>query len=141
MIITKEVPPSQWRRTLDDLSRLHGGSAVQLMVLDDDGGPQVHGAGFTLGGLTADGDGGAGSIAAILSGPASVTHIVDRPRTLHLEMSWESRTANLQITDASGTRTLISLGPPVLPERVRAPGRRTAGAAASRALCRIRPGG
>jgi hypothetical protein len=116
MVVTREIPPPQWRRVLDDLSRVHEGASVRLLVLDDDHGPQTHGETFRLAGLTSDGGPGRESISAILAGSAHVTHIIDRPRSLHVERRWESRTANVQVVDGNGTRTLISLGPPVLPE-------------------------
>ncbi len=115
MRVTREVPPAQWRRVLDDLSRVHDDADVRLVVLDDDIGMQAHGTAFRLAGLTSDGRPGFESISAILAGSTHVTHIIDRPRSLHVERRWESRTATVQITDSDGVRTLISLGPPVLP--------------------------
>lgn len=116
MVITREVPRTSWRRVLDDLSRAHAGASVTLTVLDDEHGLQSHGDTFRLVGLTADGETGSESIAAILAlaRGAHVTHIIADPRCLHLELLWESRTANLQIADANGRRTLICVGPPVL---------------------------
>ena len=101
MVVTQEIPPTQWRRVLDDLSRLHEGADARLIVLDDDHGVQTHGRTFRLAGLTSDGSPGLESISAILAGSAHVTHIIDRPRSLHVERRWEPR-------------TLISLGPPVV---------------------------
>jgi hypothetical protein len=116
MVITKEVPRSSWRRVLDDLSRLHLDATARLMVLDAEHGVQSHGDAFRLVGLTSDGDAGSESIVAILAlpGGAHVTHSITGPRRLHLELLWETRTANVQIADANGTRTLICLGAPVL---------------------------
>ena len=122
MVVTREIPPPQWRRVLDDLSRVHDGSDVRLVVLDDDHGLQAHGPTFRLAGLTSDGRPGFESISAILAGPTHVTHIIDRPRSLHVERRWESRTATVQIIDRNGRRTLIALGPPVLPGAARATG-------------------
>jgi hypothetical protein len=116
MVVTREIPPPQWRRVLDDLSRVHAGASVRLIVLDAEQGPQTHGETFRLAGLVADGAPGRESISAILAGSTHVTHIIDRPRSLHVERQWESRTANVQVVDSNGTRTLISLGPPVLPD-------------------------
>jgi len=116
MVITREIPRAQWRRVLDDLSRLHAGAPVHLVVLDDEHGPQTHGDTFTLVGLTSDGQTGSESIAVILARGAHVTHIIEHPCALHVELLWESRTANLQIVAAGGTRTVISLGAPVLAE-------------------------
>jgi hypothetical protein len=113
MRVTREVPPAQWRRVLDDLSRVHDGAVVRLLVLDDDHGIQAHGAAFRLAGLTSDGRPGFESISVILAGSTHVTHIIEHPRSLHVERRWESRTANVQVTDNEGVRTLISLGPPV----------------------------
>jgi hypothetical protein len=144
MVITKEVPRPSWRRVLDDLSRVHAGATAHLVVLDDEQGPQTHGDAFALVGMSSDGDAGTESIAAILiRGGAHVTHIIDRPRSLHVELLWESRTANLQIADASGIRTLICLGPPVLagrtPPAATAPRHRNAERSA--ALVKIPVGG
>jgi hypothetical protein len=96
---------------------VHDGAVVRLVVLDDDNGMQAHGTAFRLAGLTSDGRPGFESISAILAGSTHVTHIIDHPRSLHVERRWESRTANVQITDSDGVRTLISLGPPVLSDR------------------------
>src|SRR5687768_4563274 len=120
MVVTREVPPAQWRLVLDDLSRVHDGADVQLVVLDDDHGLQAHGEAFRLAGLTSDGRPGLESISAILAGSTHVTHIIDRPRSLHVARRWESRTATVQIVDQNGRRTLIALGPPVLPGAARA---------------------
>ncbi len=118
MIVTREIPPPQWRRVLDDLSRVHEGADVRLIVLNDEQGPQTHGEAFRLAGLTADGGPGLESISAILAGSTHVTHIIDRPRSVHVERRWESRTATIQVVDRNGIRTLISLGPPVAVRRV-----------------------
>jgi hypothetical protein len=99
---------------LDDLSRLHAGAPARLVVLDAEQGVQSHGDTFTLVGLTSDGQAGAETIAVILARGTHVTHIIDQPRSLVLEQLWESRTANLQVIAVDGTRTLISLGTPVL---------------------------
>lgn len=114
MVITREIPRPLWRRTLDDLSRLHAGASVQLLVLDEENGLQRHGDGLTLVGLTSDGRAGAESITAIMAGATHIAHIIDAPCTLHVELSWESRTANLLIGGSHGSRTLICLGPPVI---------------------------
>jgi hypothetical protein len=115
MVVTRQVPRAQWRVALDDLSRVHAGAAVRLVVLDDEQGVRSHGESFRLAGLTADGGGADGeAIAAILIGPSHVTHIIDRPCSLQIERCWESRTASVQIVDRDGVRTLITLGPPVL---------------------------
>lgn len=116
MIVTRDVPRAEWRRVLDDLSRLHAGAAVTLQVLDVDQGRQMHGEGFTLVGLTADGGASDPSIAAILAGRSHLTHLVEHARRLHVQALWENRTASVDITQADGTRTLICLGPPVLPD-------------------------
>jgi hypothetical protein len=113
MVITREVARPMWRSVLDDLSRLHVGAPAHLVVLDTDSGLQSHGTDFTLVGLTSDGQEGAESIATILARGAHVTHIIDRPHSLHVESLWESRTVNIQITETNGTRTVICLGPPV----------------------------
>jgi hypothetical protein len=115
MVVTREIPPPQWRRVLDDLSRVHDGADVRLEVLDEDHGLQAHGQAFRLAGLTSDGRPGFESISAILAGTTHVTHTIDRPISLHVERRWESRTATVQIVDRNGTRTLIALGPPVMP--------------------------
>lgn len=114
MVITREIPRPVWRRVLDDISRLHAGASARLEVLDAEQGVQTHGDAFTLVGLTADGDATHGSIAAMFGGRAHLTHLIDDPVSMHIELSWESRTANVQITGADGTRTLVHLGPPVL---------------------------
>jgi hypothetical protein len=114
MIVTREVPRVEWRSVLDDLSRLHAGATASLEVLDAEHGLQTHGDGFTLLGLSADGATG-GPIAAILAGRAHLTHLIEHPRAMHVETLWEQRTANLNIAQADGTRTIIRLGPPVLP--------------------------
>jgi uncharacterized protein DUF5335 len=114
MVVTREIPPPQWRRVLDDLSRVHDGAVARLIVLDDDHGVQTHGESFRLAGLTSDGSPGRESIAVILAGSTHVTHIIDRPRSVYVERRWESSTAAVQVVDRNGIRTLISLGPPVL---------------------------
>lgn len=114
MVITREIPRAQWRRFLDDISRLHAGAPARLVVLDAEQGVQTHGDTFRLVGLTSDGDAPYASIAAMLDGGAHITHLIDHPESMHVELSWESRTANIQITADDGTRTLIHLGPPVL---------------------------
>jgi hypothetical protein len=116
MIVKRDVPPAEWRRVLDDLSRLHAGAVVTLEVLDVEQGRQTHGEGFTLVGLTADGGGSDPSIAAILAGRSHLTHLVEHARRLHVQALWETRTASVDITQADGTRTFIRLGPPVLPD-------------------------
>lgn len=116
MLITREIPRSVWRRFLDDISRLHAGATARLVVLDAEQGVQSHGDSFTLVGLTSDGEATHGSIAAMLGGRAHLTHLIDDPVAMHIELSWETRTATLQITGGDGTRTLIHLGPPVLPD-------------------------
>jgi len=133
MRITREVPREQWRRVLDDLSRLHAGAAVRLQVLDHEQGVQTYGEPFRLVGLTSDGEAGCASIAAILGGAAHLTHIIEHPRALHVELRWEARTASVQVTEADGTRTVISLGPPVLS------GGNPTPAGEFPALCRPRP--
>ncbi|MEO5823017.1 MAG: DUF5335 family protein [Vicinamibacteraceae bacterium] len=114
MVITREIPRDRWRRVLDDLSRVHAGTSVRLVVLDGEHGMQTHGDVFALAGLSSDGEAGCESFSAMLSGAAHVTHFINHPRSLHVELLWESRTANLQIVDGDGIRTLISLGPPLL---------------------------
>jgi hypothetical protein len=114
MVVTREIPPPQWRQVFDDLSRVHAGATVRLIVLDDDHGLQTHGEAFRLAGLTSDGGPGLESISVILAGSTHVTHIIDRPRSVHVERRWESSTASVQVIDRSGIRTLISMGPPVL---------------------------
>src|SRR5687767_9441013 len=68
MVVTREIPPPQWRRVLDDLSRVHDGADVRLVVLDQEHGLQAHGQAFRLAGLTSDGEPGFESISAILAG-------------------------------------------------------------------------
>ena len=116
MEITREIPRAQWRQVLDDLSRVHAQAAVRLMVLDEGRGIETHGDAFRLVGLTADGRPGCEAIAAIIAGQTRVTHIIDRPVSVRLEQLWEARTASLQVVDGHGTRTVISLGPPVIGE-------------------------
>lgn len=129
MVITKDVPRARWRRALDDLSRVHAGAPVLLTVLDEEHGLQTHGGDLRLVGLTSDGQAGSESIVAMLAGGSHVTHIIDHPSSVHVELLWESRTANVQIVDQDGRRTLICLGAPVLanPGRLRSPGHTTAG--------------
>jgi hypothetical protein len=115
MLITREIPRAAWRRVLDDISRLHAGATAHLEVLDAEQGVQTYGAAFTLVGLTSDGDAAHGSIVAMLGGRSHITHLIADPVAMHVELSWETRTANFQITAGDGTRTLIHLGPPVLP--------------------------
>lgn len=116
MLITREIPRPVWRRFLDDISRLHAGATARLVVLDAEQGVQSYGDTFTLVGLTSDGTAARGSIVAMLGGRAHITHLIDDAVSLHVELSWETRTATLQITAGDGTRTLIHLGPPVLPD-------------------------
>ena len=132
MVVTREIPPPQWRRVLDDLSRVHEGAAARLIVLDDEHGVQTHGEAFRLAGLTSDGSAGLESISVILAGSTHVTHIIDRPRSVHVERRWESSTASVQVIDRRGIRTLISLGPPVLPDVI---GRVTTAAGAAHPAC------
>jgi hypothetical protein len=115
MIITRQVPQDQWRRVLDDLSRVHAGATVRLQVLDDQG-LKFYGDALRLVGLASDGVAGRESISAMLeAGPnAHLTHVVDSPCAMHVEQQWEPRTANIQVTGKDGRRTLICLGPPVL---------------------------
>lgn len=116
MVITREIPRSVWRRFLDDISRVHAGATARLVVLDTDQGVQSYGGTFTLVGLTSDGDATRGSIAAMLGGRSHITHLIYDPVSMHIELSWEARTANIQVTAGNGRRTLIQLGPPVLPD-------------------------
>jgi hypothetical protein len=116
MVITREIPRSVWRRCLDDISRLHAGATARLVVLDAEQGVQTHGDTFRLVGVTSDGDATHGSIAAMFGGRSHITHLIEDPVTVHVELSWEARTANIQVTAGDGTRTLIQLGPPVLPD-------------------------
>ena len=120
MIITRELPRDRWRRVLDDLSRLHGGATVQLQVLDEEHGVHAYGGTLRLVGLASDGLAGREAISATLEAGAGVhlTHTIDNPRTVRIELLWESRTANIQITDADGRPTLICLGPPLLADGV-----------------------
>jgi hypothetical protein len=115
MTITRQVPQDQWRKVLDDLSRVHAGATVRLQVLDDQG-LKVYGDALRLVGLASDGLAGRESISAILeAGPnVHLTHVVDRPCAMHVERQWEPRTANIQVTEDDGRRTVICLGPPVL---------------------------
>jgi hypothetical protein len=131
MTITRTVPREQWRRVLDDLSRLHAGATVRLQVLDESQGPTAYGGALRLVGLTSDGGAGRESISAILeaSAVAHVTHIIDSPSAVHVELLWEPRTANIQVTTADGSRTLICLGPPVLADGLRRTGGAAGGAA------------
>ena len=121
MNITRDVPRNQWRRMLDDLSRVHGGATVQLQVLDDQHGVQGYGDTLRLVGLSSDGPPDGESISAILQAGAAthLTHTIDRPREVRLELLWEPRTAAIQVTDVDGKRTLICLGTPVLADGVR----------------------
>ena len=116
MVITREIPRSVWRGFLDDISRVHAGATARLVVLDAEQGVQTYGGTFTLVGLTSDGDATHGAIVAMFGGRAHITHLIDDPVSMHIELSWESRTANIQVTAGDGTRTLIQLGPPVLPD-------------------------
>jgi hypothetical protein len=105
---------------LDDLSRVHAGAKARLQVLDDEQGVQGYGEALRLIGLSSDGPPGRESISAILQaeGGTHLTHTIDGPRDVRLELLWEPRTAAIEVTTVDGTRTLICLGPPVLADGI-----------------------
>ena len=115
---TEEIPREQWSSFLDAFSRQHEGWLATLEVFDKTIGAQAEAEELPFEGISFD-NGKSGSIIIMLGDlPDHVTHTIEQPRHLWLQLTPQGADAALEIQAADESNTLLRFRSPMLPELV-----------------------
>jgi hypothetical protein len=117
---TQTIPQNQWPLFFDSFSRRHEGWLIDLEVFGTDVGAQVEEHQMTMEGITAENEGTNFTI-SLMAGTrrdSHLTHTIDSPTEVSLELTDEGATAALAIKSADGQTSLLRFRSPMLPEMV-----------------------
>lgn len=111
---TKRIPPDQWRRTLDDLSRSYDGALVSLEILGNEIGAQPEVLDQPFGGINGD----RGGVTIRIAKPAGIhlQHLIAHPSELRIVETDDGAVMAIEIEEREGTHTLLHFRSPMRPE-------------------------
>ena len=111
---TKQVPFSDWRRTLDDLSRSFSGALVSLEVVGGEVGAEEEVRDQPFRGMTAD---RSGVIVQIEKGRGlHLDHRIAQPQKLRIAETDEGALVAVEIEDSGGIQHLVRFASPARAE-------------------------
>lgn len=115
---TVEIPREAWVERLNEFTAVHGGWLVSLDVLGPGIGAQPEFDNLPLLGVSADRLDHDGTIAVSVAPSATehFTHVVRGVSRVYLKGPDDGAGAVLQIESVDGTKTILRLRAPVLPE-------------------------
>jgi putative phosphoribosyl transferase len=117
---TREIPPADWSKFFDDLSRRHSGWLASVEVIGESVGAQTEVRDLPLLGVVVDAA-RRGSEITILFGSgldSPIRHAVPQARRVYLQTTAEGADAAIEIESRSGHRTILTFRAPALPEMV-----------------------
>ncbi len=108
---TREIPREEWISFFDNLSRKQEGWEVTLEVLSPDIGDQIEQRHMLLAGVTAEVADQSDKIEIMMGGKPSghITHIINAPTQVNLQLTDVGVYTAVQIKAADGTTTLLHL--------------------------------
>lgn len=102
---TRHVPSTEWRATLDDLSRSFSGALVSLEVVGGEVGAEEEVCNQPLRGITSDRSGV--TVAIEKAGGFHLNRRIAHPRTLRIVDSTEGSLIAVEIEDSGGVQNLV----------------------------------
>jgi Family of unknown function (DUF5335) len=111
---TKQIPITDWRRTLDALSCSHDGALVSLEILGGEVGAEEEFHDQPLRGITSDRSGVTVQIEKL--GGLRLDHRVADPQKLRIVETDEGALIAIEIEDGGGMYSLVRFCSPVRPE-------------------------
>ncbi|HEY6137694.1 MAG TPA: DUF5335 family protein [Thermoanaerobaculia bacterium] len=111
---TKLVPFTEWRGTLDDLSRSFSGALVSLEVVGGEVGAEEEVCNQPLRGITSDRSGVTVQIEKL--GGLHLNRRIAHPKTLRIVESSEGALIAVEIEDSGGVQNLVRFLSPARPE-------------------------
>jgi hypothetical protein len=118
---TQDIPRTEWAPFLDAFSRQHEGWLTTIEVVTSGLGAHREVRDKPLTGITEDrkrGDAASISVSAGERPEDHVTHVIERPSRVALELTEEGAHKGLRIESESGEMTLVLFRAPALPETV-----------------------
>jgi osmotically-inducible protein OsmY len=108
-MLTREIPPDQWVRVLDDFSKKHDGWIVEVELLGSTLGDQQESNRLPLVGISADVKGREKRIEVIVGGrpDAHLTRIINRPKRVWLKQPEEPAHEAIEVESEDGIITLV----------------------------------
>jgi hypothetical protein len=111
---TKQIPITDWRRTLDSLSRSYDGALVSLEILGGEVGAEEEVHDQPLRGITSDRTGVTVQIEKL--GGLRLDHRVADPQKLRIVETDEGAVIAIEIEDDGGMYSVVRFRSPVRPE-------------------------
>jgi hypothetical protein len=116
---TIEIARNDWPKALDAFNGVHQGWLVSLDILSAELGAQPEVKDLPLIGITVEPDDEAAVMVAVGRSPADhITHSIHAPVHIWLERTDAGADAALQIESMDGTKAIVRLKTPALPETV-----------------------
>ena len=118
---TEDIPRTEWAPFLDAFSRQHEGWLTTIEVVTSGLGAHREVRDKPLTGITEDrkrGDAASVTVSAGERPEDHVTHVIERPSRVALELTEEGAHKGLRIESESGEMTLVLFRTPALPETV-----------------------
>ena len=118
-IVTREIPPGEWKEFFDEFTRRHEGWLVTVENFGDLG-AQVEAHDRPLKGIVAERREGSSEI-EILTGDSpdeTLTHVVAHPTRVQVEETAQGAESALEIQSRDEGTTLVSFRAKALPETV-----------------------
>jgi hypothetical protein len=116
---TQDIPRTEWAPFLDAFSRQHEGWLTTIEVVTTGLGAHREVRDKPLTGITEDRIRGDAASIAVSAGERPedhVTHVIERPSRVALELTEEGAHKGLRIESESGEMTLVLFRAPALPE-------------------------
>ena len=118
---TQDIPRTEWTPFLDAFSRQHEGWLTTIEVVTSGLGAHREVRDKPLTGITEDrkrGDAASVTVSAGERPEDHVTHVIERPSRVALELTEEGAHKGLRIEAENGEMTLVLFRAPALPETV-----------------------
>jgi hypothetical protein len=118
---TEDIPRTEWAPFLDAFSRQHEGWLTTIEVVTSGLGAHREVRDKPLTGITEDrkrGDAASVTVSAGERPEDHVTHVIERPSRVALELTEEGAHKGLRIESENGEMTLVLFRAPALPETV-----------------------
>jgi hypothetical protein len=118
---TQDIPRAEWAPFLDAFSRQHEGWLTTIEVVTSGLGAHREVRDKPLTGISEDrkrGDAASISVSAGERPEDHVTHVIERPSRVALELTEEGAHKGLRIESENGEMTLVLFRAPALPETV-----------------------